>query len=171
MELYDVFENRFSVRSYAQLPVSEEVLERIVAAFNAAPTAANRQPLGLILIKTAGRESELKRVYGRAWFVEAPLVAVVCTTPNSAWVRSDGKNYADVDAAIAFQQLVLAATAEGLGTCWIGAFDPAAAREVLGLPEGVEPVAMTPLGYPSGTAQRPPRLRKPLAQIVHHDRW
>jgi len=66
---------------------------------------------------------------------------------------------------------VLAATAEGLGTCWIGAFDPAAAREEFGLPEGVEPVAMTPLGYPSSEARKPPRLRKPLDQIVHHDRW
>jgi nitroreductase len=171
MDLYDVIEARFSVRSYARREVPPEALDRLVAAFSAAPTAANRQPLGLLLVKTAGREEELKRVYGRAWFTEAPLVAVVCTTPGSAWVRSDGKNYADVDAAIAFQTFILAATAEGLGTCWIGAFDPAAAREVFGLPEGVEPVAMTPLGYPSGTAQKPPRLRKPLAQIVHHDRW
>jgi len=167
----ELIEQRFSVRSYASRDVPQEVVDRLVAAFGAAPTAANRQPFGLILAKTAGREAELKRVYGPSWFAEAPLVALVCTVSGRAWVRSDGKNYADVDAAIAFQQLILAATDEGLGTCWIGAFDPAAAREVFGLPGGVEPVAMTPLGYPSGTVQKPPRLRKPLAQIVHHDRW
>ncbi len=171
VDLYDILEARYSVRSYAAREVPAEALDRIVAAFNAAPTAANRQPFGLLLVKTAGREQELRRVYGRAWFTAAPLVAVVCAVPGSAWVRSDGKNYADVDAAIAFQTLVLAATAEGLGTCWIGAFDPAAAREVFGLPEGVEPVAMTPLGYASAEARKPPRLRKPLEQIVHHDRW
>ncbi len=171
MDFYDVLEARYSVRSYSSRQVPVEVVDRIIAAFNSAPTAANRQPLGLILVETAGREAELKRVYGRSWFSEAPLVAVVCTTPSRAWVRSDGKNYADVDAAIAFQTLILAATAEGLGTCWIGAFDPAAAREVLALPEGVEPVAMTPLGYPALGVQRPPRLRKPLEQIVHHNRW
>ena len=171
MDFYDILQARYSVRSYAAREVPADVLDRITAAFGAAPTAANRQPFGLILVETAGHEAELKRVYGRAWFTEAPLVAVVCTMPGNAWVRSDGKNYADVDAAIAFQTLVLAATSEGLGTCWIGAFDPAAAREVFGLPEGVEPVAMTPLGYLSSTANRPPRLRKPLEQIVHRNRW
>ena len=171
MNYADIVEQRFSVRSYANREVPQEVVDRLVAAFGAAPTAANRQPFGLILVKTAGREAELKRVYGRSWFTQAPLVALVCTTPGSAWVRSDGKNYADVDAAIAFQQLILAATDEGLGTCWIGAFDPAAARDVFGLPEGVEPLAMTPLGYPSVEALKPPRLRKPLAHVVHLDRW
>ena len=171
MDLYDVLKARYSVRSYSAREVPPQSIDRIVAAFNDAPTAANRQPFGLLLVTTAGRESGLQRVYGRTWFTQAPLVAVVCTVPANAWVRADGKNYADVDAAIAFQTLVLAATAEGLGTCWIGAFDPVAAREEFGLPEGVEPLAMTPLGYPSSIASQPKRLRKPIEQIVHRERW
>jgi len=65
---------------------------------------------------------------------------------------------------------VLAATAEGLGTCWVGAFDYAAAREVLGLPEGVEPVAFTPLGY-SADVPRGRREKRPASELVHHGRW
>jgi nitroreductase len=65
--------------------------------------------------------------------------------------------------------LVLAAAALGLGTCWIAAFDPDAAREILELPEGVEPIIFTPLGYPD--TEPGPKKRKPLSEIVKHDRW
>jgi len=99
VDLYDVLKTRYSVRSYSAREVPPESIDRIVAAFNDAPTAANRQPFGLLLVTTAGRESGLQRVYGRTWFTQAPLVAVVCTVPANAWVRADGKNYADVDAA------------------------------------------------------------------------
>jgi nitroreductase len=84
-------------------------------------------------------------------------------------VRSDGKNYNDVDLAIAMDHLVLAAANLGLGTCWIAAFDPAAAREVMGLPEGVEPVAFTPLGYPADYPG--PKERKPLEELVRYEKW
>ncbi len=94
----------------------------------------------------------LKRIYDRAWFVQAPVVICACAIPDKAWVRRDGKNYCDVDVAIAMEHLILAATDVGLGTCWIAAFDPAAAREVLGLPNSVEPIAFTPLGYADNRA-------------------
>jgi nitroreductase len=81
----------------------------------------------------------------------------------------DAKPYADVDVAIAMDHLILAATDLGLGTCWIAAFDPAVAREVLGLPGEVEPIAFTPLGYP---ADRPGRKRrKELSELVRYERW
>jgi nitroreductase len=81
----------------------------------------------------------------------------------------DGKNYADVDATIAMDHLILAAADLGLGTCWIAAFDPKAAREVLGLPDDVEPLAFTPLGYPADNWR--PKKRKSLAEIVRHEKW
>jgi nitroreductase len=81
----------------------------------------------------------------------------------------DGKVYVDVDAAIAMDHLVLAATDVGLGTCWIAAFDPDAAREVLGLPEGVEPIAFTPLGYPADKPRT--KKRKSLDDLVRYDGW
>ncbi len=121
------------------------------------------------MIHTAGREEELGRVYGRRWFTQAPLVLAVVAVPGEAWRRMDDKPYDEVDATIAMDHLVLAATALGLGTCWIAAFDPAAAREVLGLPDDVEPIAFTPLGYPD--KDRAQTGRRPLEELVKYERW
>jgi len=169
MEFSELIKKRYSVRAYKPDPVEDEVLNRVLEAARLAPTATNAQPFQLIVIHTAGREVELKRIYKRDWFVQAPLVICICGIPAQGWVRMDGKNYTDVDVAIAMDHLILAATNEGLGTCWIGAFDAQAAREVLGLPPGVEPIAFTPLGYPSD--QPRPKKRKELSELVRHERW
>jgi len=84
--------------------------------------------------------------------------------PAEGWVRKDGKNHADIDAAIVMDHIVMQAADLGLGTCWVCAFDVAAAREVLHLPEGVEPIAFTPLGWPADEAM--PRVRKALADLL-----
>jgi nitroreductase len=81
----------------------------------------------------------------------------------------DGKRYVDVDVAIAVDHLILAATELGLGTCWIADFDPDAAREVLGLPDGVEPILFTTLGYPADQPRT--KRRKPLDDLVRYERW
>lgn len=170
MEFGAMIRNRYSVRAYKNREIPNEVLGRVLEAFRLAPTAANRQPLGLVVIHTDGREEELRRIYRNDWFVkQPPIVVCACGIAEKAWTRRDGKNYADVDVAIAMDHLILAATAEGLGTCWVGAFDAEAAREVLGLPEGVEPVACTPLGYPDDPSR--PKQRRSLDQFVHWERW
>jgi nitroreductase len=166
MEFADLVRSRYSVRAYRADPVPDDVLNRVLEAAVTAPTAANRQSFRLYVITTSGREQELKRIYGREWFVEAPIVICACGIPQGNWVRRDGKNYSDVDVAIAFDHLILAAANEGLGTCWIGAFDAAAAREVLSLPEGVDPIAFTPLGYAADVAT--PKKRKPMADLVSY---
>jgi nitroreductase len=169
MEFSELIKKRYSVRAYKPDPVEDEVLNRVLEAARLAPTATNAQPFQLIVIHTAGREVELKRIYKRDWFVQAPLVICICGIPAEGWVRRDGKNYTEVDVAIAMDHLILAATDVGLGTCWIGAFYPAAAREVLGLPDGVEPIAFTPLGYPAD--QPRPKKRKALSELVCYERW
>ncbi len=169
MQFRELVQARYSVRAYKADPLPEEQLQEVLEAARLAPTAANRQPFGLIVVHTAGREGELGRIYGQDWFVQPPVVIGICTVPAQAWVRRDGKNYADVDASIVMDHLTLAATALGLGTCWVGAFDPQAAREVLGLPEGVEPLAFTPLGYPADQPRA--KKRKSLAELVHRERW
>lgn len=169
MDVFDAITTRYSVRGYKPDPVEDEKLSRVLEAARQAPTAANRQPFRVIVIHTRGREDELARVYGRGWFTQAPLVLAFVAVPGEAWRRMDDKPYGEVDATIAMDHLVLAATALGLGTCWIAAFDPDVAREVLGLPDDVEPVAFTPLGYPdrasSGTG------RRPLDELVRYERW
>lgn len=169
MEFADVIRARYSARAYKPDPVGDEVLREVLGAAQAAPTAANKQPFQIIVIRTEGRQEELKRIYGRDWFTQAPLVLCMCALPAQAWVRRDGKNYADVDASIAMDHLTLAATNAGLGTCWVAAFDPAAAREVLRLPAGVEPLAFTPLGYPADAPRA--KTRKPLAELVRWESW
>ena len=169
MEFSELIQKRYSVRSYKPDPVEDAKLQQVLEAARLAPTAANRQPFQLIVIHTVGREAELKRIYGQDWFVQPPLVVGICALPAGAWTRRDGKNYADVDVTIAMDHLILAAADLGLGTCWIGAFDPAAAREVLGLPDDVEPVAFTPLGYPADQPRS--KKRKPLSELVRYERW
>lgn len=169
MEFSELIQQRYSVRAYRPDPIPEEMLQRVLEAARLAPTAVNRQPFQLIVIHTAGREPDLKRIYGQEWFVQAPLVICACGIPGENWVRRDGKNYNDVDVTIAMDHLILAATNEGLGTCWIGAFDPAAAREVLGLPEGVEPIAFTPLGYPADKPRA--KKRRALNSLVRYENW
>jgi nitroreductase len=167
----DLVRARYSVRAYRPDPVPDDLLAEVLEAARLAPTASNRQPIRIVVVHTAGREGELGAVYSRPWFVQAPLVLAVCTIPGEAWARAsfDGRSYADVDAAIVMDHLVLAATDLGLGTCWVAAFDPVAAREVLGLPDGVEPLLFTPLGFP---ADRPrPKERKDLTELVRYERW
>jgi nitroreductase len=169
MEFSELIETRYSVRAYRPDPVEDDKLHQVLEAARLAPTATNAQPFQLIVIHTAGRETELNRIYRGGWFVQAPLVICICGIPAQGWVRRDGKNYTEVDVAIAMDHLILAATSLGLGTCWIGAFDPTSAREVLGLPDGVEPIAFTPLGYPAD--QPKPKKRKALSELVRYERW
>lgn len=169
MDFRELITTRYSVRAYKSEPVEDEKLQQVLNAARLAPTAANRQPFQLIVIHTVGREAELSRIYKPEWFHKAPLVICACALPSYAWSRKDDKNYSDVDVTIAMDHLILAATELGLGTCWIAAFDPATAREVLRLPEGVHPVAFTPLGYPAD--QPGVKRRKPLSELVRYEHW
>ncbi len=137
MEFSELIEKRYSVRAYRKDPVEEDKLRRVLESARMAPTACNLQPFQVIVIHSAGREHELLRIYPREWFVQAPLILCVCGQPRNAWVRKDGRNYFETDAAIAMDHMILAAAAEGLGTCWIAAFDADAAREVLRIPGDV----------------------------------
>ncbi len=169
MEFSELIRARYSVRAYKPDPIDEGTLNRVLEAARWAPTAANRQPFQIIVLRTAERREELRRIYQREWFLQAPLVLAMCSLPARAWTRRDGKNYADVDATIAMDHLILAAADAGLGTCWVAAFDPDAAREILRLPKDVEPLAFTPLGYP---ADRPvAKTRRPLAELVRWEHW
>lgn len=169
MEFLELAKRRYSVRAYKNEAVEKDKLKAILEAARFAPTAVNYQPFQIIVIKTEGREEELKRIYQAEWFSEAPLVICVCAIPDNAWRRRDGKNYADVDATIVMDHIILAATSMGLGTCWIGAFDVNAAKEVLNLPDGVEPLVFTPVGYPADEIGG--KKRKELSELVRYEKW
>lgn len=171
MDFSQLIRQRFSAREYLSRPVEEDKLHQVLEAARLAPTAANRQPFQLIILSTENRRDELRRIYDRDWFVEAPIVICACGVPTEGWKRHkyDGKDYTAVDVAIVVDHITLQAADLGLGTCWVAAFDPGAAREILGIPPEVVPVAFTPLGYPVQSPQD--KERKPLEELVRYEQW
>lgn len=169
MSFLDLAKKRFSVRRFESTPVPEEALAQVLEAGRLAPSAANRQPCHLIVIRNEEQRRKLGVAYARDWFWQAPVVIVICVEPARAWVRADNKNYGDVDGAILVDHMTLCAADLGLGTCWIGAFDPGKVAGVLNLPAGMEPLAMIPLGYPAEPVRA--KSRKPVAELVHQETW
>jgi len=157
---------RRSVRSYRPDPVPEETLRYVLEAARWAPSAKNAQPLKFLVVSDPAKRDALSVAYPKSWFRAAPLAVAVCAKPSAAYVRAhDGLNFAWVDAALAMDHLQLAAAEKGLGTCWIGAFDPAAAAAALALPDGWGVAGLTPLGFPAPeSAAKPPR--KPLGDLL-----
>ncbi len=170
MEFTQLISNRYSVRSYKADPVEEDKLQTVLEAARLAPTAANRQPFKLLVLHTAGRETELGGLYHHTWFIQAPVLIIACGIPSQGWVRGyDGTNFTSFDLAIAMDHLILAATELGLGTCWIASFDAKVVRQILSLPDEVDPVVLTPLGYPADGPG--PKTRKPLSDLVRYEKW
>ena len=169
MQFLELVKKRYSVRGYKPDMVEDNKLKTVLEAMQFAPSASNRQPVQFIIINTQGKKQELRKIYDRDWFINAPLLICACGLPHESWVRSDGTNYTFVDVAIAMDHLILAATEVGLGTCWVAAFNAQELRKFLGLPEEVIPVAMTPLGYPD--IEPTPKERKPLDELVRYDHW
>ena len=169
MEFLDLVRNRYSVRAYKPIEVEQTKIDQILQAMCLAPTAANRQPFRIILIRTKGREAELRRIYDKDWFVQAPIIICACGVDQESWLRDDGRPTTEIDVAIVMDHITLAATSLGLGTCWIGAFNPAEARRILRIPELASPVLFSPLGYPAD--QPKSKERKPIGELVKYETW
>ena len=169
MDFSELIVRRYSVRAYRETPVELEKLAAVLEAGRLAPTAANRQPFGIIIARPQSNPDAFRRLYRRAWFLQAPYVLCVCVITENAWINLESKNYAAVDAAMVISHMALQAADLGLGSCIIAAFDPPTARELFELPAGVEPVLMLTLGYPAD--QPGEKIRKPLAELIHQGRW
>ena len=170
LDVLEAIKTRRSIRKYQDKPVEEEKLNKVLEAARLSPSAANFQPWDFIVVKEKAAKERLLTAYPRPWFSTAPIIIVICATPKKAWKRSDGEEFWKVDAAIAAQSMILAATAEGLGTCWICAFDEKKAKKALGVPESVRAVVMMLLGYPDEQKGKVTE-RKPISEICHYDRW
>ena len=169
MSFLELAKKRSSIRAYDPRPVPPEMVAEVLEAGRVAPSACNKQPWHFILITEPEARQRLSAVYAKEWFYSAPVILVVCVEPSKAWTRADGVNFAWVDGAIALDHMTLCATDLGLGSCWIGAFKADKLREILQLPEGIEVVGMTPLGYPAAAGM--PKNRKAPAEIIHRERW
>ncbi|MCP2620340.1 nitroreductase family protein [Candidatus Aminicenantes bacterium AC-334-K16] len=171
MNILEAIQNRRSIRKYKQDDLPEEVLHRILEAGRLAPSGKNFQPWKFIIVRDEKLRRQLAEASARQYFMaEAPVIIVACGFPEESYARMGRymKSWV-VDVAIALEHMMLQATAEGLGTCWIGAFEEKEVKEILGVPEEVRVLALTPLGYPA--EEPPPRARKPLEKIVSYDRY
>ncbi|MBI5682008.1 MAG: nitroreductase family protein [Deltaproteobacteria bacterium] len=168
---YELFERRKSIREFLDKDIESEKVERLKGVLQRAQSAANRQPWHFIFVKNKERE-RLNEVFIKEGFKHAPLVIVVCAEPKGAWVRkADNKNYAWVDVSIAVTEMISAATAEGIGTCWIAAIDPKVVKNILNIPDDIEVVAIIAVGYPKTPLVREEKNRKMLEDIIHYERW
>ena len=178
MDFMDVVASRKSVRGYENRPVEEEKLSKVLEAARLAPSWANKQCCRYVVVKDKAKIQELACGFN-GWLKQAPVIIVACADPKDAGTH-DGMNYYLVDVVISMQQLILAATDMELGTCWIGGFDEAKVKKALDVPENIKVVAMTPLGYPADKEGFGSKLRetvigggkrKPLAEIIHQEKW
>ena len=167
MDIYEVFRKRYSYRGFTDQPVPNDALERIGEAVSLAPTACNLQPFEIQVVLNDELRDKIASVYPRDWLKTAPAIAVIIGDSAKAWKRAEGNSILDVDIGIVLEHFVLAAQAEGLGTCWICAFNRAEMDEVMGV-AGTERsvVAITPVGYPKEekTPDKRPE-RKPLNEV------
>jgi len=170
MKFIELAKKRASIRSYKSEPVSDEQLNEVMEAGRLAPTACNLQPFQFVVVREKENLAALAAAYFAPWFAEAPVVIAICTQPSKAWKRQhDGRCLIDVDGAIAADHMTLAAADIGLGTCWIGAFDPKIVRKVLGVPRTVEPLILLTLGHPNENGR--PKTRLPIEKLVRYEKW
>lgn len=171
MEYNDLIRTRESIRDYdPNNPVSKETLERILDAGRIAPSACNNQPWMFLVIQSPAMLEKVRSCYYRPWFKDALHILVVLGLKDEAWVRGfDNYNSIETDLAIVMTHLILAAENEGVGTCWIEAYDPAILRKALELDENKVVYGITPLGYPrKGFHKKGTKERKTLEEIVRY---
>ncbi len=167
MDFSELAQSRYSVRKFQKTPVSEEQIRGILEAAQSAPTACNNQPQRVFVVTTPGGREKIRRSTGCHF--DAPMFFVVCYDRNESWHRNfDGQDYGMADAAIVLTQMMLKIQESGLGSCFVGWFDPAVLRRELALPEDWVPVGILPCGVPAPDAA-PSAMhqnRKPLEQTV-----
>lgn len=167
-ELLELLNNRCSVRSYKTCSVEREKIELMLKAAQLAPSAVNYQPWQFIVAEQGGKlHTDIQSSYNRDWFKTAPLYIVICGNHNESWHRSfDNKDHCDIDVSIAIQHICLAATAQGLGSCWVCNFNPTTLKETLALAPEIEPIAILPIGYLVEGSNPAPKKRKPINEIT-----
>lgn len=168
MNFLDIVKSRYSVRNYTSNKVEKEKLDKILYAANAAPTAANLQPVHLIVVQ---EKKGLKRLSKGADIYNAPLAIIVCADHSKAWTRPfDGKKTTDIDASILTDHMMLEATELGLGSVWICYFKPEIIKEEFNIPKYVEPINILAIGYGiNSNGKETPRI--PLDELVSYEKY
>ncbi len=170
MDVMEAVRIRKSVRKYRSEPVEEEKLMRVLEAARLAPSARNMQEWRFVVVRDAGTRARLREAAKNQRFVEEAPVVIAACAEQTDHVMACGQLSYPIDVAISLDHLSLAAVEEGLGTCWIGAFDEGAVKEILGIPPHVRVVELMTLGYPADPAPVE-KDRLPIDRIVRFERW
>ena len=169
MDFLELVKSRYACRSYEPRPIEQDKLLRVLEAARLAPSGSNRQPWKFVVVYDREVKRRLVHACANQTFIAtAPVVIAGCGLMPDR-IMSCGVPGDPVDVAIAMEHLSLAATAEGLASCWIGAFSQDEVREVLGVPPLVKVIELMTLGYPADRLRVKPR--KPLAEIISIDCW
>ncbi len=169
MDVHKAIQSRRSIRAYDSRQVEEEKLLRILESGRLSPSAGNRQERRFVIIRDAKTRKLLAEAARNQKFVaEAPVVIAACSV-ETEYIMACGQAAYPIDTAIAVDHTTLAAVEEGLGTCWIGAFDEIKVKQILNIPDNVRVVALLTLGYPSAIPR--PTPRKILDELIMWEKW
>jgi len=169
MDVYTAIRTRRSIRAYQQAPVEEEKIQRVLEAGRLAPSANNRQEWRFVVVRDEQTRHELAgAAHGQRFVGDAPVVIVICTDDTDHMMPCGHLSY-PIDLAIAADHMTLVAHEQGLGTCWIGAFDENRVKEILAIPDHMRVPILFPLGYAAVPGND--RGRKPLDALVHWERY
>jgi len=167
MEVIEAIEKRRSVRVYQDKPIPEEKLRKILEAARLAPSARNSQDCELVVVKNEKIRKKIASEATSESFVGGAPVIVVAVALDPEYIMPGGVPAHPVDIAIAVDHMTLVAVEEGLGSCWIGAFDQRRIKEILSIPDRYKVVVLLSLGYPAESPRR--KLRKPLKELISYD--
>ncbi|MHA2008042.1 MAG: nitroreductase family protein [Promethearchaeota archaeon] len=171
MDFYDVVKNRRSYRMFKPDMPEKEKVDKILNAARLAPTWANMQGVQYIVVKEPENVKAVGEAIGQApKFAQAPMFIVGIIHERGSGMNSNREKYYGVDIGICFEHLILAATAEGLATCWIGWFNEEKMKKTLDIPDEYKVMGITPLGY-SLKSKGEVTERKPLNEIVHYEKF
>ena len=171
MDFYEVVKMRRSFRVYKSDMPEKEKVDRILNAARLAPTWANMQGVHYVVVQEPENVKAVWEAVGQGQkFAQAPMFIVGAIPEKCSGMNSNGQKYYGVDVGICFEHLILAATAEGLGTCWIGWFNESKVKSALDIPDEYIVMGITPLGYPVKPKDEITE-RKPLVEVVHYEKF
>ena len=167
-EYLDLLKARYSVRSFSDEPVSEEELDVILAAAQLSPSARNNQPIRFCVVQSAEGLAKIDECSKCRYGAPVVIIGAFDTKASADGLGFEAGDFGNIDASIALTNMANAATALGLGSCWVGAFDPQAVRERFGVPEDYALVDLLMVGHPAEDSEPSPRheLNEPIETLV-----
>ena len=163
MAFLDLVKKIYSCSSYQAKSVEQAKLDYVMECVRFAPSAVNKQPWMFRIISSETDKAKLQECYNREWFNTAPMYIICSILHDQEWVRKDGKHHGDIDIAIAVEHLCLAATEQGLATCWVCNFNAEKCRQLFTFANNEEPAVLIPIGYAADEPKE--KNRKDLATI------